>query len=75
MRTMKSSATKKKLFFLALVFGGFFFTLKNGAGAEDGAIYLEEGADDKKYGAGARDMKGAAVYYGILYFTINVGNQ
>ena len=67
MRTMKPLATKKKLYFLALVFGGFFFTLylNNGAGAEDGAKYTEEGAEDKIYGAGARDMKGAAVNNGI----------
>ena len=69
MRTMKPLATKKKLFFLALVFGVFFFTLNlnlnNGAGAEDGAIYTVEGAEDNVYGAGARDMKGAAVNNGI----------
>ena len=67
MRTMKALATKKKLFFLSLVFGGFFFTLNlnNGAGAEDGAIYTEEGAENNVYGAGARDMKGAAVNNGI----------
>ena len=71
---MKSSATKKKLFFLALVFGGFFFTLKNGSGAEVGAIYLGEGADDNKYGAGARAMKGTAVCNGIynIYCTAYV---